>query len=263
MDRPARPRTRRFAMARTIAALILREMSSTYGRSPGGYVWAVVEPVAAIALLTLLFSLFLRQPSLGTSFPLFYATGYLTFQLYQQTQAKMGAAIRFSRALLAYPAVTFVDALLARFILNLLTNIMVMYLIFGGIVLFTETRARIDFLPIIEAVLLMAMVGFGVGTINCYLMNAFPLWEQAWTVISRPIFLVSGVFFLYEEMPEIARDILWWNPIMHGVAIMRTGFYPTYHPAWVSQAYPFYFALMTTAIGLMLLRRHHRNLLQN
>ena len=31
----------RFATLRTITALILREMATTYGRSPGGYVWAI------------------------------------------------------------------------------------------------------------------------------------------------------------------------------------------------------------------------------
>ena len=71
-----------FRFVRTILALILREMSTTYGRSAGGYIWAVLEPAAGIALLAFAFSLALRAPSLGTNFALFYATGYLPFMLY-------------------------------------------------------------------------------------------------------------------------------------------------------------------------------------
>ena len=44
---------RRFASLRAIAALVLREMSTTNGRSPGGYLWAILEPAAGIALLTI------------------------------------------------------------------------------------------------------------------------------------------------------------------------------------------------------------------
>jgi capsular polysaccharide transport system permease protein len=33
---------------RTIVALIMREMATSYGRSPGGYIWAIAEPVAGI-----------------------------------------------------------------------------------------------------------------------------------------------------------------------------------------------------------------------
>lgn len=53
---------------RNILALILREMSTRYGRTPGGYVWMIVEPMAGIMLLAVGFSLLLRSPSLGISF---------------------------------------------------------------------------------------------------------------------------------------------------------------------------------------------------
>ena len=70
-DRP----NRQFRTFRTIAALMMREMATTYGRSPGGYLWALVEPIGAVAILTLLFSLAFPAPPMGKSFGLFYATG--------------------------------------------------------------------------------------------------------------------------------------------------------------------------------------------
>ena len=49
-------------MGRTVLALMLREMATTYGRSAGGYLWAILDPVLGIALLSVLFSLALRHP---------------------------------------------------------------------------------------------------------------------------------------------------------------------------------------------------------
>ena len=46
-----------FPMARTIGALVMREMSSTYGKSTGGYLWVILEPIAGIVLLTVIFSI--------------------------------------------------------------------------------------------------------------------------------------------------------------------------------------------------------------
>ena len=32
---------------------MLREMGSTYGRSPGGYLWVIAEPIGVIAVLSI------------------------------------------------------------------------------------------------------------------------------------------------------------------------------------------------------------------
>jgi len=69
---------------RSVLALVLREMGSTYGQSPGGYVWAIIQPIGIILILALGFSLLIKAPSLGTSFLLFYATGFLAYDLYNQ-----------------------------------------------------------------------------------------------------------------------------------------------------------------------------------
>ena len=123
-------RARKFRTSRTIAALILREMSTTFGRSPGGYLWAILDPVAGLLLLSFVFSLAFAGPPLGTSFGLFYATGYLPFVMFNEIANKMATSINFSKPLLAYPAVTLLDALIARFSLAILTNIMVGYIIY-------------------------------------------------------------------------------------------------------------------------------------
>jgi capsular polysaccharide transport system permease protein len=253
-------RPRPFRMPRIVLALMLREMATSYGRSPGGYLWAVVIPLGGVMMLTLIMSvgLQLRNPALGINFPLFYATGLLTLMLYQNTASVVGTALIYSRPLLRYPGVTFVDALLARLILQAITKAVVMYLIFGGLMLVFETRAILDLPAILLAFAMATAVGFGVGCLNGYLFPVYPLWERAWGILTFPMFLLSGVFFLYENLPMLGQQILWFNPVLHATGQMRTGFYPTYHPDYISPAYVFGFALVPAVLGLMLLRRHHK-----
>nr|WP_274845975.1 hypothetical protein [Sinorhizobium meliloti] len=69
---------------RVTAVLIVREMSTRFGSKPGGYVWAIFDPVAHVAMITLIFQTIARMPALGLSFPLFFASGYLPFAFYQR-----------------------------------------------------------------------------------------------------------------------------------------------------------------------------------
>jgi len=251
-----------FVTPRTIAALVLREMSTTYGRSPGGYIWAVLEPVMGIAVLTFIFQIGFRTPALGVSFPLFYATGMLPFLMFNDLANKIAETLRFSQALLEYPRVTFLDALLARFFLNGMTQALVAYLIITGILLFFETRTILHF-PSIFAGFGMAMaLGFGVGVVNCYMSTRFSLWQRVWAIGTRPLFIISCIFFVFDTIPQPFRDYLWWNPLVHVVGMTRRGFYPYYSADYVSVAYVMVVSLVLSAVGLLLLYRFHKDILQ-
>lgn len=258
-DRPMR----RFASLRTIWALVLREMVTSYGRSPGGYAWAVAEPVLSIALLSAVFSMAFYAPALGINFPLFYATGMLPYMLFNTLMNNTSRSLTFSRQLLAYPAVTYLDAILARFLLTLLTQLMVAYLIFTGILLAFETRTILDIPTITMSFALAAALALGIGTLNCYLFLLVPVWAQIWSIINRPMFLISGILFLIETIPQPYRDWLLWNPIVHFVGLMRRGFYPSYDAPYVSASYVLAISAITFCIGLVQLRRHYRNLLDD
>lgn len=252
----------RFAALRAIMALVLREMGTTYGRSPGGYAWAILEPLGMILMMTLGFSLLLREPSLGTSFILFYATGYVPLDMYTDISQKTGSALKFSQALLAYPRMAWIDAIIARVILNLLTNVMVAFVLLGGILVITGTQVVMDARPMVESMAMTAVFGTGVGTMNCLLSGKFDLWARVWPIVTRPLFLASGIFYLYEDMPGPVQDILWWNPLIHATALMRKGFYSTYDATFVSLAYGFGFGLVTLAIALLFLGRYYQSIIE-
>lgn len=260
---PASAGPRRFATMRTVLALMLREMSTRYGRTPGGYAWALLEPLGAIMVLSLAFSLVLRTPPLGSNFILFYATGLMPFNLYQTLSGAVGKAVNFSKPLLQYPAVTWLDGVLARFLLNSLTGILITTLLLSGILAVTDSRALLDLSPIVEAMMMAMLLGLGVGVLNCALTGLFPLWGVVWSIITRPLMLASGVIFLYDDLPPLAQDILWYNPLIHITGLMRTGFYATYAASYVNHVYVLGISLILLAMGLILMGRYHRDILNN
>lgn len=261
MSRKLRTGSVPWATTRAIGALILRELTTTYGRSPGGYIWAILEPAAGITLLTLVFSMGFRSPPLGTSFALFYAAGVLPLMMYTDISSKLAQTVQFSRALLTYPRVTFLDALIARFVLNVLTQMMVHFIVLGFILIFLRPTTTLDYSKIGQAYLLTLALAVGIGTLNSFLTLAYPVWQTAWSILNRPLFLISCVFFIFESVPQPYADYLWFNPIVHIAGLMRDGFYPFYQPTYVSIVYPLAIAALTTMAGLFLLNRYHRDIL--
>ena len=242
---------------------MLREMTTTYGRHPGGYIWAILEPVLALALLTLVFSIAFRSPAIGDNFALFYATGYLPYMLYNDICNKISSSLRYSKQLLQYPKITFLDAIIARLLLNSIVHLVVFIIIISSIRYYFETGRTLELGSILNSLVLAISLGLGIGTLNCYVSTRFPVWERIWAILNRPMFIISGIFFLFENVPDSFRDILWYNPLIHIIGIMRTGFYPIYDASYASTFYIFSWALISLYFGILLLFKYNRDLLNS
>jgi capsular polysaccharide transport system permease protein len=251
----------KFKGLRSIAALVIREMTTTYGRSPGGYFWAVAEPVVGIALLSVIFAIALRLPPMGINFQIFYATGFLPFIIYREIENKLASSIRFSQALLFYPSIVYTDAMIARFVLTVVTQLMVFYLVIMTILVIWDTRTLLEPSLIISSLAAAAILAAGVGTINCVLISFFPIWERIWAILNRPLVIMSGVIFVYDDVPQPWREYLWYNPLIHIVGQMRRGFYPSYRGEYIEMMYPIGVGMILLVIGLILLNRYNREIL--
>jgi capsular polysaccharide transport system permease protein len=252
----------RFQRLRVIAALVIREMGTRFGNSAGGYFWAIAEPLGGIALLALAFSLALRSPPLGTSFILFYATGMVPFTMYREMAGGVSGAVGSNRGLLKYPVVTALDAVFAKVVLKFLTICVIALILYSSLILGFGLDVDLDLADVVLAGLLATALGLGVGAMNCVLFGFFPTWKNVWGVLTRPLFLISGIFFTYESVPPEFQAILWWNPLIHVIGLMRAGFYASYEAHYVSVAYVLGLGLGLFVVGAYLLRRHESTLIE-
>ena len=256
-------RARRFKTPRTVLALMLREMQTTYGKNPGGYAWALLEPIGGIAILAIVLTVIrLRVPGLGTNLPLFLASGLLMLTMFLALSSRISQCVMFSKPLLFYPGVRYLDAILARFLLNVITQVLVVYIVISGIVFLYDLRLVLRMEWIFIASVLTWLFALGVGVMNSFLIGMAPVWQQVWGIVTRPLVLVSTIFYTFETIPLAWRDVLWWNPLVHVVAFMRRGLYPTYDADWASWVYVAAFGASLLGLGLLLLYRFHRRILE-
>ncbi|MEM9048134.1 MAG: ABC transporter permease [Pseudomonadota bacterium] len=257
---PAIPGPPRYQFARVIFALIAREMATRYSRGSGGYLWAVVTPSLQIFVMSFVFALMFRTPSLGSSFILFYTTGYLPFHMYHSIQLDVMGAVKYNRSLMQFPAVTPLDAILSRTILAFLTHIVITTVILTGAILSTDTPINLDLAKMSQAMLTAAFLGLGVGALNCVIIAFVPTWERLWIIMTTPLFIISAILFLYEEAPPVFQAMLWYNPLVHVTATMRAGVFGAYQAAFVELIYVWAIASVAAIVGLYMARRHRSHL---
>ena len=171
-------------------------------------------------------------------------------------------AVKSNSGLLTYSVVTTLDAIFAKYIFSVVTMFLISLVLYPTVILFFHVPVNLDLGAITVAFFLSSLLGLGIGTLNCVLFGFFPTWNNIWRVLTRPLFFLSGVLFLYESMPPVVQRVLWWNPVVHVISLMRSGFYSEYDPQFISYSYVIGIALGSFLVGGYLLRRHSAYLIE-
>ena len=238
---------------RVIRALIIRETRTRFADSRLGYGWALIEPIAHIALLSATFALLMDgRPPIGTHFFIFYYTGLIPYHVFVHASSGMSHAIIGNAPLLQLPPVTTFDVVAARGLLEVITDIIVAALLLAGFLAIGLSAMPDDFWGPAIALLVTAAFGCGIGFVNAVVTVFWRSWEKAFAQLTRVLYFISGIFYVPGMMPDWARDLLAWNPLLHSIDWFRAGFFESYQPHWLDQPYLLVVAIVSLLVGLAL-----------
>jgi capsular polysaccharide transport system permease protein len=245
-----------------IHALMLRDIKTRFFGSAWGYLLALAWPVAHIIIILLINTAAGRMVPYGESSALWFATGMIPFAAFQYMSRFIMLGIVLNRPLLIFPHVKIMDILLARAIVEILSAgavIIIMIVIF----MFFD----IDFMPshIAEAAYALGaafMLGLGMGVISAIIAQAFPAWITIYSLLTIVFWIISGVMFVPDNLPESLRYPLSFNPVMQIVSWFRSAYYDDYGQSTIDKPYVVGYALITLALGLIIERLVRGRLLQ-
>ncbi|HEX3885215.1 MAG TPA: ABC transporter permease [Stellaceae bacterium] len=223
---------------RVLHALIIRETRTRFGEARLGYGWALIEPILHITVLWVMFSLLMHgQPPIGRSFFVFYFTGLLPYHIFVHTSGNMIHAIPNNGSLLQLPLVTKFDVVLARGILEFVTDLMVALILLIGFCALGFAGAPDDVWNACLALGAVAALGCGAGFVNAVIAQRVRSWDKIWTQATRVLYFASGIFYAPAMMPDWVRQILVWNPVLQAIDWFRSGCFAFYHPHWLDRTY--------------------------
>jgi capsular polysaccharide transport system permease protein len=239
---------------RVIGALMLRELTTRFGRENIGFLWIMAEPLLFAVLVGILWR-FIKGPiEFGVDIVAFVITGYLPLVLFRTTVNRGVKSFTANGGLMYHRQIKILDLLLVRFLIEFIGHSMAYVFIatvlwvFG----FFPTPHDLGFL-------MLGFFYYALFTLSVMLVVA-PLSEISETVekvIPVTTYLMipfSGAFSLVSALtPDVAK-ILLYSPPVHGMEMMRFGvFGPSIDPQF-EYLYPLAFCLPCMALGLLLCR---------
>lgn len=254
------PRQAISTMFSVVMALMLRETQTRYGRLRLGYVWALIEPMLFVLVLTIIFTYRRRFAPHGIPPVLFFLSGIMPFMLFRDQVSQAMNAIRPNRNLLAFPQVQIFDLTAARSILEFATNLLALTILVGAIWLLEVVPINIqDLLGMLLSVCLLGLLGFGLGTLLSAIIPIFPVLQYlVQMILLRPLFFLSGVFFTVEMLPPQLREIALYNPILQLIELFRASFFREYHSNYVDMPYICAWIILVVFFGMLTQRALRR-----
>jgi len=240
---------------RVIWALLLREILTRYGRHNIGFLWLFVEPMLFTTGVTALWTA--TKSVHGSNLPIvaFAVTGYSSVLLWRNMPARCILAIPPNVGLLYHRNVRPLDIYLSRLILEaagagIAFIVLVLFFHFVGWLDLPE-----DVLEVLAAWLMLAWMGTGLALFLGALSESSEIVEKLWHPASYLLFPLSGAAFLVDALPTQAQHYVLYLPMVHGVEMLREGYFGSRMVAHYSLGYMALWNAMLTLLGLAQVRK--------
>ncbi len=239
---------------RVIFAMLMREALTRYGRHNIGFLWLFVEPMIFTIGVTILWSL--TKTVHGSTIPItaFALTGYSSVLLWRNMPARCINALYPNLPLLYHRQVRILDIFIARLLLEFAGATMSFMLLGMLFHLVGWMDLPEDLLEVIGGWFMLAWFGMALALFLGALSVSSELVEKLWHPLSYLTFPLSGAAFMVDALPREAQDFVLLLPMVHGVEMVREGFFGGYAHAHFNAGYVLAIALILTLLALLQIR---------
>jgi capsular polysaccharide transport system permease protein len=250
------------AQTRAVFALILHEIRVRGSQSRFDFLLVLAEPAGQMTIMMVIFTAMRRAPDFGTSLMLFMGTGIIPYFLFTHVSARTMGAVRNVLIIRSTPLIQPLDMFVARAIIEVLTMTIVAAL-FLTFLAGTGVKGAYPLYPLkaFEAFAATILLGVGVGLVNGVIGGLFRTYSVIYGVLVRSLIFMSAVFYVPDFLVPQIRDVISWNPLIHGVQWFRTGFYFNYPTLVLDRSYLLEWGAGTLLLGLILERIFRKKLM--
>lgn len=244
--------------ARVIYALLLREVITRYGRHGIGVLWVFFEPMLFTLGIAALWYAINLHSIVNIPVIAFAVTGYSSVLIWRTATNRCAKAIEPNRGLLYHRNVKVIDLFTTRVLLELVggtASFVLLTLIFSSLGIMS---LPVDLLTVIGGWILLSWLALALGLIVGALSERSDTFERIWQVVNYLIFPVSGAIYMVDWLPSKLQELVLWMPMVHGVEMVRHGFWGDTVRTYEDPMYFVTCNLVLTLFGLLLVRLSER-----
>ncbi|RVT99361.1 hypothetical protein EOD42_04535 [Rhodovarius crocodyli] len=239
---------------RVIGALLLRELHTRFGRHHGGYVWMFFEPMLLAACIAGLHTVLGHHLPGDMDIPSFYLTGYVPYYLFRGIINRSGSALLGNAPLFFHKQVTYLDVIIARNALEILSVLFVqnflLYLVGVFTGTFPDNPAQVSL-----GVLLIGLFCHGV---SMAITAATVIGTEEVDRVTHPMTYLMiplvGAFSMIWWFPSDMQAIMMLNPTMNMFEYIREGHFGPMVPYHYDMTFMVSSVIAANFFGLFCLR---------
>ena len=255
---------------RVIGALLMREILTRYGRHNVGFLWVFFEPMMFTLGITGLWTA--TKATHGSNVPItaFAVTGYSSVLLRRNAVGRCAlaivpnqsllyhrnvrVAIVPNQSLLYHRNVRVLDLFTSRVLLEVAGASVSFFFLSLLFISIGMMKPPVDITLIIFGWIYLALLGTGLGFAVGALSERSETVERVWHTIAYLMFPLSGAVFMVEWLPPAFQKIVLYIPMVHGVEMLRSGYFGPVVKAHYSIPYMIVSDLVLLLVGLTLVR---------
>ncbi len=240
---------------RVLGAMVMRETLTRFGRHNIGFLWLFVEPMIFTLGVTALWTA--TTSVHGSDLPIvaFALTGYSSVLLWRNMPGRCIGALLANLSLMYHRNIRVLDVYMARLLLE-----------FGGATISFSTLGFLfviigwlappeDVLKVAAAWLLITWYGGSLAILLGAFSQESELVEKLWHPVAYLMFPLSGAAFLVAALPPRAQAVVLYLPVVHGVEMLREGWFGARARAIYDLSYLIPFNLFLSTLALAQVRR--------
>jgi len=245
---------------RVIHALLIRELTTRFGRENIGFLWIMVEPLLFAGLVGVIWRLTKGPEEHGIGVLAFVVSGYIPVTLFRHGITRSVIVFTTNSSLLYHRQVKIVDFILARFIVELLGSMMAYLFIATILMIFGEFPMPADFGLFIAGWFIYAIFSFSLCLVIAPLSEMSEAVEKFVPVTTYVMIPFSGLFTMSSWLTPSMREYLMFSPFVNAMEMMRKGIWGDRVTAYYDIWNPILCAIIVAMIGLILCRHVRRTL---
>lgn len=246
-----------------VFGLLIRELKTRFGNYRLGYAWALLDPLLMISAFSLIFGLRGSSGFGGAPAPLFITASYLPFLFFRNVVSKLQSAVSANMGLFCYRQVTPFSTFIARFMLETMIGIIVGCILVMGLLWFGFDAIPDDPLQVVLIYFLLMAFSFSLGIIFCVVCNLFQEADKFLGLLMMPLMFISCVMYPLMTIPAQYQHWFLWNPLVHAVELIRSGWLAGYSSPNVSWVYFSSVTLILLTFAMSCYRLNHRRLVSS
>lgn len=245
---------------RVIGALMIRELTTRFGRENIGFLWVMVEPLLFALLVGLIWRLIKGPEEHGVAIVAFVASGYIPLTMFRNSVSRAVGIFTANSSLMYHRQIKILDFIFVRFLIELIGATMAYVFIAALLMAVGLFPVPADLGFLLGGWAIYALFTFSLCLILAPLSETSDVLEKLVPVTTYIMIPFSGTFNMVSWLPPSVRTVMGYSPPVNAMEMMRYGIFGDGVTPYYDIPYPVGVSMACMVIGLVLCRRIRRRI---